>query len=92
MANVFDTPLSLNAVYTIASAFIKSCPCPSTNAALPVMAYPSITLVSGQPTAVGTNIYLKPNTEPVGDFWATFISGLAIIQVHRASRTVWSCQ
>jgi hypothetical protein len=74
MANVFGTPLGLNAVYTIASAFI--------NAALPVMAYPSITLVSGQPTAVGTSIYLKPNTEPVGDFWVTFISGLAIILVH----------
>lgn len=46
------------------------------------MAYPSITLLSDQPTAVGTSIYLKLNTGPVGDFWATFISGLAIIPVH----------
>jgi hypothetical protein len=54
MANVFSTPLSLNAVYTIASAFIKSCP--STSAALPIIAYPSLTLVSGLPTAVGAVI------------------------------------
>lgn len=34
MANAYGTPLGLNAVYSIASGFITSCP--STNAALPV--------------------------------------------------------
>lgn len=70
MTNVLSTPLGLNAVYTIASAFIKSCP--STNAAFPVMANPSITLVPGLPTAVGAVIELKPEMVPVGDRCATF--------------------
>jgi hypothetical protein len=34
----FDTPLSYNSVYTLAAQFIKSCP--STNAPLPVKAFP----------------------------------------------------
>lgn len=36
----FDNPLSYNAVYTLAAQFIKSCP--STNAPLPVKAFPSL--------------------------------------------------
>jgi hypothetical protein len=68
-----------DAVYTIASAFIK--PCPSTNAALRVMAYPSLTLVSGLPTAVGAVIELEPETVPVGDFFVTLVCGLDIIAV-----------
>ena len=79
MANVFGTPLGLKAVYNIAFTFIKSCP--STTAALPVMAYPSLTIVSGLPTAVGALIDLLPRSEPVGTFFATFISGLDIVPV-----------
>ena len=79
MANVFGTPLGLNAVYTIASGFIVSCP--STNAALPVKAYPSLTLDSGLPTAPGALVDLAPKTVPSGDFYATFVSGLDIISV-----------
>ena len=45
IANVFGMPLGLNAIYIIASGFITACP--STNMALPVMAYPSLTLVGG---------------------------------------------
>lgn len=78
-ANVFAAPLGLNAVYSIASAFIVSCP--STNAKLPVMAYPSLTLVSGQPTAPGALIDLQPKTIPTGTYYATFVSGLQIIPV-----------
>lgn len=37
----FDNPLSYNSVYTLAAQFIKSCP--STNAPLPVKAFPSLT-------------------------------------------------
>jgi hypothetical protein len=79
MANVFGAPLGLNAVYSIASAFISTCP--STNTALPIKAYPSLTLVSGQPTAPGALIDLMPGTMPSGPFYATFVSGLDIIPV-----------
>jgi hypothetical protein len=79
MANVFGTPMGLNAVYTIASAFITSCP--RTNVALPVKAYPSLTLISGGPTAPGAVIDLEPKTMPSGIFYATFVSGLDILPV-----------
>lgn len=74
MANVFGTPLGINAVYTIKS-------CPSSNTALPVMAYPSLTLVSDQPTAVGAVIDLEPKAIPADSFFATFVFGLDIIPV-----------
>lgn len=79
MANIFGTPMGLNAVYTIASAFIVSCP--SSNMALPVMAYPSLTLVSGEPTAPNATIDLMPKTMPSGTVYATFVSGLDILPV-----------
>lgn len=79
MANVFGTPLGLNAVYSIASTFIKSCP--STNAALPVMAYPSLTLDSGLPTAPGALVDLVPKSAPPATYYATFVSGLQVIPV-----------
>jgi hypothetical protein len=79
MANVFGTPMGLNAVFTIASAFITSCP--STNMALPVMAYPSLTLASGSPTAPNATIDLTLNTMPSGTVYATFVSGLMILPV-----------
>jgi len=77
-ANVFGTPLGLNAVYTIASGFITSCP--STNAVLPVKAYQALTLASGMPSApgVGALVALETPTAPAGDFFVTFVSGLNI--------------
>ncbi|KAJ5626016.1 hypothetical protein N7510_002325 [Penicillium lagena] len=41
-AQPFDNPLDLNEVFTVASPFITSCP--STNPALPVKAFPSLTM------------------------------------------------
>ncbi|TAQ88367.1 hypothetical protein B7494_g3311 [Chlorociboria aeruginascens] len=79
MANVFGTPLGLNPVYTIASGFITSCP--TSNVALPVKAYPELTLDSGLPTAAGAVIALSPATMPSGTAYATFVSGLDIIPV-----------
>lgn len=38
----FDAPLTFNEVYTLAAGFIVSCP--ETNAALPVKAFPALTL------------------------------------------------
>ncbi|WVW79587.1 hypothetical protein I302_101556 [Kwoniella bestiolae CBS 10118] len=43
--SAYDTPLDLNMVYTLASAFITSCP--DSNAALPVKAYPTLTIGEG---------------------------------------------
>ncbi|ORY33041.1 ferritin-like domain-domain-containing protein [Naematelia encephala] len=48
-SSAYDTPLSLDMVYTIASAFITSCP--STNAALPVMAFPTLTVANASANA-----------------------------------------
>lgn len=79
MANDLATPLGLNAVYSIASSFIVSCP--STNAPLPVMAYPSLTLKSGLPTAPGANVAFVPQSTPSGQFFITFVSGLDAIAV-----------
>ncbi|OCL09197.1 hypothetical protein AOQ84DRAFT_388348 [Glonium stellatum] len=53
-AQPFDSPLDLDEVYTLAAPFIVSCP--STNAALPVKAFPVLTLdpSSSAPTSNGT--------------------------------------
>lgn len=79
MANVFGTPLGINAIYSMAAMLIKSCP--SSNAPLPVMAYPSLSLLSGLPTAPGALVDLVPKTMPTGNYFATFVSGLDIIPV-----------
>jgi hypothetical protein len=79
MANAVATPLGLNAVYSIASAFIVSCP--STNAPLPVKAYPALSLISGLPTAPGADVGLTPKSAPTGIFYTTFVSGLDIVSV-----------
>lgn len=79
-ANVFGTPLGPNAVFSIASGFITSCP--DTNYKLPFMAYENtLTLNSGAPTAFGASINLTPKTMPQGTFYATFVSGLEILPV-----------
>jgi hypothetical protein len=83
MANVFGTPMGPNAVYSIASAFITSCP--STNSALPFMAYPGLTLISGEPTAPGALVDLMPAAALPETYYATFVSGLQIIPVTPSS-------
>lgn len=45
------------------------------------MAYPSLTLVSGEPTASGALIYLKPASAPTGTFYVTVLSGLSVTSV-----------
>lgn len=45
------------------------------------MAYPALTLVSGQPSAPGALVDLQPATIPSDTYYATFVSGLEIIPV-----------
>lgn len=52
----FDDPLDFNEVYTLASAFILSCP--SSNPSLPVMAFPSLTVTSSGTISNGSIVNL----------------------------------
>jgi len=58
----FDTPLSLNEVYTLASPFIVSCP--TSNVKLPVKAFPKLVSdpKNGNITAGSTITLLTPNS------------------------------
>lgn len=49
-AQPFDTPLTINEVYTMAAAFITSCP--DSNTKLPVKAFPTLTLDPATPMPV----------------------------------------
>lgn len=53
----FDTPLDFNEVYTLAAPFIVSCP--STNAALPVKAFPALSVSFAGNITVGATITLS---------------------------------
>jgi len=53
-AQAFDNPLDFNEVYTVASPFISSCP--SNNGALPVKAFPSLTMSSMDAVMVGAKV------------------------------------
>ncbi|KAJ7367745.1 ferritin-like domain-containing protein [Mycena albidolilacea] len=78
-SGALNVPLGLNEVYTIAAAFITSCP--STNPALPVKAFPTLT-VTTTPYSPGKSISLKytPAT-PVADgtpLYVAFYTGLSV--------------
>lgn len=86
-ANIAGTPLSPNAIFTIASAFITSCP--SSNAALPFTAFPSLSVNgvsnSAQSLAANTVATLSMTggngTAIPSSAFVTFISGIDIISV-----------
>jgi len=75
--SAYDTPLGLDMVYTIASAFITSCP--SSNPALPVMAFPALN-VTGNP---GDNVAFSFKDSHNAVNYAIFYSGLgtAVVQL-----------
>lgn len=58
-AQPFDTPLSYNEVYSLASQFIKSCP--KSNPALPVKAFPALSLAADtkMPVKTGDTVTLE---------------------------------
>ncbi|KAH8646131.1 ferritin-like domain-containing protein [Xylariales sp. PMI_506] len=77
IAQPFDVPLSLNEVFSLASQFIVSCP--STNPALPVKAFPVLSLSSTAAVRAGDTVTLTtPGTTIVevngAQVFAAFIS------------------
>ncbi|KAI7968804.1 hypothetical protein EIK77_002800 [Talaromyces pinophilus] len=86
-ANIAGTPLSPNAIFTIASAFITSCP--SSNAALPFKAFPSLSVSKGSGSgnlfaanSVATLSVAGGNSTAIpASAFVTFVSGLDIISV-----------
>lgn len=76
----FDTPLTLDEVYTLAAAFIVSCP--ETNVKLPVKAFPMLTLdpTTPMPVKAGSVVtlltpgYVLQPASGVTTIYAAFIS------------------
>lgn len=70
----FDNPLSYNSVYTLAAQFIKSCP--SSNAPLPVKAFPALSATSSaSPITTGSTVKLGTSGYKVeGTVYAAFIT------------------
>lgn len=79
MANPFGTPMGLNAIYTIASGFIKKCP--SSNAALPVKAYKGLTVSNNMPLSTGENVSYTVEGDLPSECYVTYISGLDVLPV-----------
>ncbi|OGE47775.1 hypothetical protein PENARI_c037G07288 [Penicillium arizonense] len=59
-AQAFDNPLDFNEVFTVASPFIASCP--SSNGALPVKAFPALTMSNMDTVMTGTKVNLMAGT------------------------------
>lgn len=68
--SAYDTPLSLDMVYTIASAFITECP--ASNPTLPVKAFPMLTVTGG----AGESAQFTFEDSHTAVNYAVFYSGL----------------
>ena len=80
--NAYGTALGANEVYTLAAAFITSCP--TTNAPLPFKAFPSLAASTAAGTIYKTNheaCFSTMATLPSDPIFATFVSGLDITSV-----------
>lgn len=74
-AQAFDNPLDFNEVFTVASPFIASCP--SSNGALPVKAFPTLTMSTMDTVMTGTKVNLMAGIgfdASVTDINAAFIT------------------
>jgi hypothetical protein len=78
-ANPYGTALGLNPVYTLAASFIKSCP--STNAALPVTAFPALAVTQGEPTSPGLSFTFSTKATLPDSIYVTFCNGLETISM-----------
>ena len=68
-----QTALTFNEVYSLASAFIVSCP--ESNPTLPFKAFPTLTLGDGKPGDYVSVTYAN-GTDTNGDMYVAFFSGL----------------
>lgn len=69
----FDTPLDFDEVYSLAAPFIVSCP--ASNPALPVKAFPALTVDSSVPTTGGSTVKFSVasgTTLPSGQLYIAF--------------------
>lgn len=74
-ANPYGSYLGPNQVYTLAAAFITSCP--SSNPTLPFKAFPSLMATQGIPSAPGlTFTFEMPMAALPSPFYVTFVNGL----------------
>lgn len=73
-SGALDVPLGLDSVYTLAAAFIKSCP--SSNPTLPLKAFPALTFPTS--AAPGQKVTLTFDAgNSTGPFYAAFYTGLS---------------
>lgn len=71
-AQPLDTPLSPNEVFTLASAFIDSCP--SSNPPLPFKAFPALSTTNTGSLAAGTTINVATTAQLTGTLNAAFLA------------------
>jgi hypothetical protein len=67
----FDTALQPRAVFTLAAAFIKSCPEGSN---LNIQAFPAIALQNPEKATVGQNLKLADPAQPAGASFCAFVA------------------
>ena len=73
-ANIVGTPASPTAIFTLASAFIGSCP--STNMALPFTAFPTLTAMRADAIASNATAFFSVGGAVAEPFFMTFVSGI----------------
>jgi hypothetical protein len=78
-ANPYGSAIIPNAAYTLAAAFITSCP--SSNAPLPFSAFPALTATQGEPTSPGLAFTFSSSPLPTGTFYVTFVSGMVTVSM-----------
>ncbi|KAG8729481.1 hypothetical protein FRC12_020949 [Ceratobasidium sp. 428] len=75
-SGAFDTPLSLNQVYSLAAAFITDCP--SSNPSLPVKAFPALTVSTASYKAGDTiSVSFDSSMAKGKDTFMAFFTGLS---------------
>jgi hypothetical protein len=80
MAAPFYPAIVPNGAYSLAAAFITSCP--STNAPLPFSAYPGLTVNTADfEEKVGEVLSFTTKTAPPAGSFVTFVSGLSVTSV-----------
>ncbi|KAL1746484.1 ferritin-like domain-containing protein [Schizophyllum fasciatum] len=73
-SGAYDTALSFNEVYSLASAFIVSCP--DSNPTLPFKAFPMLTLGTGKPGDSVSVTYANETESDGEEMYIAFFSGL----------------